>query len=80
MAKEIYLVKAEGYCYIYPNGKKSVHKETINYHCCTSLEEAKENVRRWQKEEEEDNKTRKKEGKMQKLHNYQVEILDLWEE
>ena len=80
MAKAIYLVKAAGYSYFFTNGSKRVYETNINYHCCTTLEEAKNDVLRWRKEERLDNKKNIQEGKMQTWHNYQIEILDLWGE
>lgn len=78
MTRAIYLVKCEGYSYEYPNGNKNVYKTTINYHCCTTLEEAQNDVRRWQKEERLENKVKAKENKMQIWHNYCIDILDLY--
>lgn len=76
--KTVYLVKCEGYCYKFSDEIMRRSKTVINYHCCTNLEEAKNDVRRWQKEERLENKKAAKEGKMQTWHNFKIEILDLY--
>lgn len=76
--KAIYLVKCDGFSYRFSDGSKKVFNTTINYHCCTKLEEAKNDVRRWQKEERINNQKAEVEGKMQTWHNFKVEILDLY--
>lgn len=78
MNKAIYLIKAKGYSYFFTDGSKRTYTDTINYHCCTTLKEAQNDVLRWRKEERLENKINVKEGRMQIWHNYQIEILDLY--